>query len=69
MYILIYIFVYLRRQNVTTSMVELKNGHMHKNLTKKKKVNPIDIARNAETEEEEEEEVNECLTDKCLSTQ
>ena len=30
-------------------MVELKNGHIHKNLTKKKKmVNPWDVAWNAE---------------------
>ena len=38
-----------RRQNVPNSMVGLENGHILKNLTKK--VNPRDIAGNAEEED------------------
>ena len=38
-----------QRQNLTTSMVGLKNGHLRKNLTKM--VNPRDIAGNTKEEE------------------
>ena len=47
-----------RKRKVTTSIVGLKNSHLRK-TSQKKKLNPRDIAGNAEEEEEEEDEEEE----------